>query len=65
MGGEQPLTAHLAMWLMSMRGRPRGWRMMQGWPVNTFRLINEEGRSTLLEEANGIGGWTRARQQRR
>lgn len=64
-------SAHMVMWLMSLRGRPRSWRMMEGWPVNTFRFINKEGRSTfvrftwkpklgvhslLLDEANIIGG---------
>jgi len=63
--------AHFIMWLMSDRGRPRSWRMMEGWPVNTFRFINEKGASTfvrfvwkpllgvhslLLDEANIIGG---------
>jgi len=63
--------AHFIMWLMSDRGRPRSWRMMEGWPVNTFRFINEQGKSTyvrfvwkpllgvhslLLDEANVIGG---------
>jgi catalase len=64
-------TAHMVMWLMSMRGRVRSWRMMDAWPINTFRLINDEGKSTfarfvwkpklgvhglLLEEANILGG---------
>ncbi len=64
-------VAHFVMWLMSGRGRPRSWRMMEGWPVNTFRFINEHGKSTfvrfvwkpvlgvhslLLDEANIIGG---------
>lgn len=64
-------SAHMIMWLMSMRGRPRSWRMMEAWPINTFRLINEQGKSTfarfvwkpmlgvhglLLEEANILGG---------
>ncbi|MGM8364937.1 catalase [Virgibacillus sp. W0181] len=64
-------SAHMVMWLMSMRGRPRSWRMMEGWPINTFRFINEHGKSTfvrfvwkpklgvhslLLDEANIIGG---------
>ncbi|MBU8791614.1 catalase [Oceanobacillus caeni] len=63
--------AHFIMWLMSYRGRPRSWRMMEAWPVNTFRFINEQGKSTfvryvwkpvlgvhslLLDEANTIGG---------
>ena len=64
-------SAHMVMWLMSMRGRPRSWRMMDGWPINTFRFINHQGKSTfvrfkwipklgvhslLLDEANIIGG---------
>lgn len=64
-------SAHMVMWLMSMRGRPRSWRMMEAWPINTFRFINEQGKSTfvrfkwvpklgvhslLLDEANIIGG---------
>lgn len=63
--------AHFVMWLMSGRGRPRSWRMMEGYPVNTFRFINDEGKATfvrfvwkpmlgvhslLLDEANIIGG---------
>src|SRR5699024_6170129 len=63
--------AHFIMWLMSDRGRPRSWRMMEGYPVNTFRFINEAGESTfvrfiwkpvlgvhslLLDETNVIGG---------
>src|SRR5690625_3389147 len=63
--------AHFIMWLMSGRGRPKSWRMMEDWPVNTFRFINAQGQSTfvrfvwkpvlgvhslLLDEANIIGG---------
>jgi catalase len=64
-------SAHMVMWLMSMRGRPRSWRMMAGWPINTFRFVNDQGKSTfvrfkwtpklgvhslLIDEANLIGG---------
>lgn len=64
-------SAHMIMWLMSSRGRPRSWRMMDGFPINTFRFINDHGKSTfvrfhfksilgvhslLLDEANIIGG---------
>lgn len=41
-------SAHMVMWLMSMRGRPRSWRMMEGWPINTFRFINDEGKQTFV-----------------
>lgn len=36
-------TAHMMMWLMSDRGIPRSFRMMEGFGVNTFRLVNEDG----------------------
>lgn len=64
-------SAHFVMWLMSDRGRPRSYRMIEGWPINTFRFINHQGVSTfvrfawkpvlgvhslLLDEANIIGG---------
>ncbi|NLK08944.1 MAG: catalase [Firmicutes bacterium] len=64
-------SANFIMWLMSMRGRPRSWRMMEGYPINAFRFINQQGQSTfvrfiwkpklgvhglLLDEANIIGG---------
>ncbi|MGI6161445.1 MAG: catalase [Christensenellales bacterium] len=40
---NSPETAHMIMWLMSDRGIPRSFRMMDGFGVNTFRLINEKG----------------------
>ena len=36
-------TAHQIMWLMSDRGIPRSFRMMESFSINTFRFINEEG----------------------
>ena len=41
-------TAHFIMWLMSNRGRPRSWRMMEGYPINAFRFVNEQGKSTFV-----------------
>ena len=38
-----PESAHMIMWLMSDRAIPRSYRMMEGFGVHTFRLINEEG----------------------
>lgn len=38
-----PETAHMVMWLMSDRAIPRSYRMMQGFGVNTYSLINNEG----------------------
>lgn len=33
-------TTHMAMWAMSDRGIPRSYRMMEGFGVNTYTLIN-------------------------
>lgn len=41
--GLQPESAHMVMWAMSDRGIPRSYRMMQGFGVNTYTLINDKG----------------------
>ncbi|TRM59880.1 catalase-like domain-containing protein [Schizophyllum amplum] len=41
--GLQPEASHMVMWAMSDRGIPRSYRMMQGFGVNTFTLINAAG----------------------
>lgn len=41
--GLQPESAHMVMWVMSDRGIPRSFRMMQGFGVNTYTLVNSEG----------------------
>ncbi|KAG6900665.1 hypothetical protein C0993_005898 [Termitomyces sp. T159_Od127] len=41
--GLQPESAHMVMWIMSDRAVPRSYRMMQGFGVNTFTLINANG----------------------
>lgn len=41
--GLQPESAHMVMWAMSDRGIPRSFRMMQGFGVNTFSLVNAQG----------------------
>jgi catalase len=38
-----PETAHMVMWLLSDRAIPRSLRMMEGFGVNTFRFVNEQG----------------------
>ncbi len=38
-----PESAHMVMWAMSDRALPRSLRMMEGFGVHTFRLINEAG----------------------
>jgi catalase len=44
-----PETIHMVMWVMSDRGIPRSYRMMEGFGVHTFRLVNAEGRSVFCK----------------
>ena len=44
-----PESAHMIMWVMSDRGIPRSLRMVQGFGVHTFRLVNEAGHSTYVK----------------
>ncbi|KAL1955823.1 hypothetical protein VTO42DRAFT_8062 [Malbranchea cinnamomea] len=39
-----PEATHMFMWAMSDRAIPRSFRMMQGFGVNTFALVNKEGK---------------------
>jgi catalase len=45
----QPETLHTIMWLMSDRALPRSYRMMQGFGVHTFRLVNADGVGTFVK----------------
>jgi catalase len=45
----QPETMHMMMWLMSDRALPRSYRMMQGFGVHTFRLVNQAGVGTFVK----------------
>ncbi|WP_290790993.1 catalase [Flavihumibacter sp. UBA7668] len=44
-----PESAHMIMWLMSDRAIPRSYRMMEGFGVHTFRLINEKGAAHFVK----------------
>lgn len=44
-----PESAHMIMWVMSDRALPRSYRMMEGFGVHTFRLINEEGKACFVK----------------
>ncbi|MDO9314015.1 MAG: catalase, partial [Burkholderiaceae bacterium] len=44
-----PETTHTLMWVMSDRGIPRSLRMMQGFGVHTFRLVNAAGESHFVK----------------
>ncbi|HEX2870912.1 MAG TPA: catalase [Polyangiaceae bacterium] len=44
-----PESTHMLMWAMSDRALPRSYRMMQGFGVHTYRLVNEQGKSTFVK----------------
>ncbi|KRD10350.1 hydroperoxidase [Flavobacterium sp. Root901] len=44
-----PESMHMIMWAMSDRAIPRSYRMMEGFGVHTFRLVNEAGESTFVK----------------
>ena len=44
-----PESTHMLLWLMSDRAIPRSFRMMQGFGVHTFRLVNEQGTSVFCK----------------
>lgn len=44
-----PESMHMVMWIMSDRTIPRSLRMMEGFGVHTFRLVNAEGQSTFVK----------------
>src|SRR6186713_247278 len=44
-----PESAHMQMWIMSDRAIPRSYRMMQGFGVHTFRMVNERGDSVFVK----------------
>ncbi|MFN4041463.1 MAG: catalase [Brevundimonas sp.] len=47
--GLMPESTHMVMWAMSDRTIPRSLRMIEGFGVNTFRLINAEGEATFVK----------------
>ena len=47
--GLMPEATHMIMWAMSDRTLPRSLRMMEGFGVNTFRLVNAEGKATFVK----------------
>jgi catalase len=44
-----PESTHMLMWVMSDRAIPRSFRMMQGFGVHTFRLVNAKGESSFVK----------------
>ncbi|MGA2789011.1 MAG: catalase, partial [Verrucomicrobiota bacterium] len=44
-----PESMHTVMWIMSDRTLPRSLRMIEGFGVHSFRLINAAGQSTFVK----------------
>lgn len=44
-----PESAHMIMWAMSDRAIPRSYRMMEGFGVHTFRLVNAQEESVFVK----------------
>jgi catalase len=44
-----PESTAMLLWIMSDRTIPRSYRMMQGFGVHTFRLVNARGESKLVK----------------
>ena len=47
--GLMPEITHMLMWVMSDRAIPRSYRMMQGFGVHTFRLVNADQKSVFVK----------------
>jgi len=44
-----PESTHMLMWVMSDRAIPRSFRMMQGFGVHSYRLVNDKGVSQFVK----------------
>jgi len=44
-----PESMHMIMWVMSDRAIPRSFRMMEGFGVHTFRLVDAGGQSRFVK----------------
>jgi catalase len=44
-----PETLHNQIWLMSDRAIPRSYRMMEGFGIHSFRLVNDKGESHFVK----------------
>ncbi|HEY7627883.1 MAG TPA: catalase [Ilumatobacteraceae bacterium] len=44
-----PESPHMLMWAMSDRAIPRSFRMMEGFGVHTFRLVDPNGGTSLVK----------------
>lgn len=44
-----PESMHMILWLLSDRGIPRSYSMMEGFGVNTFRFVNAQGKARFVK----------------
>jgi len=44
-----PESMHMVMWIMSDRTLPRSLRMIEGFGIHSFRLVNADGESTFVK----------------
>jgi catalase len=44
-----PESMHMIMWVMSDRAIPRSLRMMEGFGIHTFRLVNDAGETHFVK----------------
>jgi catalase len=44
-----PETMHMIMWAMSDRAIPRSLRMIEGFGIHTFRLVNASGKDSFVK----------------
>src|SRR5690554_2440394 len=44
-----PESMHVIMWVLSGRGVPRSYRMMEGFGVHSFKWINSEGKVSFVK----------------
>lgn len=60
----QPSSLHLLTMVMTTRGIPRNWRTMNGFGVNTYRMVNAAGQGVLVKyhwrTQQGVDGMTAA-----
>ena len=47
--GLMPESTHMVMWIMSDRTIPRSLRMIEGFGVHTFRLVDEKDQATFVK----------------
>ena len=44
-----PETTNMIMWALSDRAIPRSFRMMEGFSVNTYRFVNDDGEGRFIK----------------